>query len=74
MLGVEGKRLADMIYSTRESGAYGAKLSGAGVGDCMICLAPPDKASSVKKAIEEAGGQIIDVETNTEGVKVESSH
>src|SRR3989344_5840797 len=38
ILGVDGRKLADMIYSAREAGAYGAKLSGAGIGDCMIAL------------------------------------
>ncbi|MBI2020594.1 mevalonate kinase [Candidatus Daviesbacteria bacterium] len=71
-LGVEGKKLADMIYSAREAGAYGAKLSGAGIGDCMISLAPPSKAKAIKKAITQAGGKVLDVKTNVEGVRVES--
>jgi len=72
VLGVEGKKLADMIYAARDAGAYGAKLSGAGMGDCMIALAPPSKVSSVKKAIEKAGGQVINIRANVEGVRIES--
>lgn len=72
ILGVEGKKLADMIYAARETGAYGAKLSGAGIGDCMISIAPANKAQAVKEAIIAAGGQIIDVETNVEGVRIEA--
>ncbi len=71
-LGVEGGKLADMIYAAREAGAYGAKLSGAGMGDCMICLAPPSKVNAVKKAITKAGGQVINIKTNVEGVRIES--
>ncbi len=71
VLGVEGKRLANMIYVAREAGAYGAKLSGAGIGDCMIALSPVGKTSAVKKAITKAGGQVINVKTNVEGVRVE---
>lgn len=71
ILGVEGKKLADMIYGAREAGAYGAKLSGAGIGDCMIAIATDDTTQAVKAGITKAGGQIIDVETNAEGVKVE---
>lgn len=71
-LGVEGNKLADMIYAARDTGAYGAKLSGAGMGDCMIALAPPSKVRAVKEAITKAGGQVIDVKTNVEGVRVES--
>ncbi|MBU1031518.1 hypothetical protein KKE03_01180, partial [Patescibacteria group bacterium] len=70
-LGVEGKKLADMIYASREAGAYGAKLSGGGIGDCMMALAPKDKKHVVSNAITQAGGQIIDIEANVEGVKVE---
>lgn len=70
-LGVEGKKLADMIYAAREAGAWGAKLSGAGIGDCMIALAPPSKIKAVKEAINKAGGQVLDVAANTEGVKIE---
>lgn len=71
-LGVSTRKLADMIYSAREAGAYGAKLSGAGGGDCMIALSPEDKIQAVKDSIASAGGQIIDVETNAEGVRIEN--
>lgn len=71
VLGVEGKKLADMIYGARDAGAYGAKLSGSGIGDCMIALSPEEKKKDVKKAIIEAGGKVIDVETNVEGVRIE---
>ncbi|MBI3486259.1 mevalonate kinase [Candidatus Daviesbacteria bacterium] len=70
-LGVSTKKLADIIYAARENGAYGAKLSGAGGGDCMICLAPEEKIKSVKKAIEDAGGKVIEIKANEEGVRVE---
>ncbi len=70
-LGVEGKKLADMIYGARDGGAYGAKLSGGGIGDCMIALAPEDKVNSVKEGITAAGGQVIEVSANVEGARVE---
>ncbi len=71
ILGVEGKKLADMIYGARDAGAYGAKLSGSGIGDCMIALSSEENTKAVKQRITEAGGQVIDVETNVEGVRVE---
>lgn len=71
VLGVEGKKLAEMIYAARDAGAYGAKLSGAGIGDCMIAIAPPSKVQAVKSAITKAGGQVIGIKTNVEGVKIE---
>jgi len=70
-LGVEGKKLADMIYAARDAGAYGAKLSGAGIRDCMIALAPKNKTQAVKDGITSAGGQVIDIKANVEGVGIE---
>lgn len=70
-LGVSIPQLDRMIKSAQESGAYGAKLSGAGGGDCMIALVSQDKKSTVEKAIEKAGGEIINVKNNAEGVRVE---
>lgn len=70
-LGVEGKKLADMIYAAREAGAYGAKLSGAGIGDCMIAIAPPDKKQAVADTITQAGGQVINIKASVKGAKIE---
>lgn len=71
-LGVSSEKLEDMISGAKKAGAWGAKLSGAGAGDCMIALAPSDKREAIQKAIAEAGGQVIDVLPNEEGVRVES--
>ncbi len=70
-MGVSTQKLADMIYAARGSGAYGAKLSGAGGGDCIIALSPEGKKKAVEQAIIEAGGEILKVKTNAEGVRVE---
>lgn len=70
-LGVSSEKLSFMIYAARNAGAYGAKLSGAGGGDCMIALAPPSKKKAVEEAIEKMGGQILKVEVNAKGVKNE---
>jgi galactokinase len=67
--------LEEMCSSTLEAGAYGAKISGAGMGGSIIAL--------VKN--EEEGGKVIDACLNVgakngwlsrigEGVKVESAH
>ncbi len=70
-LGVSTQKLEDLISAAKKAGAWGAKLSGAGGGDCMICLAPNDKQQAIRKAIEEAGGEVIDVDTDAEGVRIE---
>ncbi len=71
-LGVSIPKLDDMINISLSAGAYGAKLSGAGGGDCMIALCPKDKELLVKAGITQAGGQVIGVKTNAEGVRIES--
>ncbi len=70
-LGVSSSRLSSLIYAVRDAGAYGAKLSGAGGGDCMVALASPEKTKAVKEAITKAGGEVIEVETGVEGVRIE---
>lgn len=71
-LGVSTQKLNEMIQAARKAGAYGAKLSGAGGGDCMIALVSSDNKDKVSQAIRNVGGQIIDVNVNAEGVKVDT--
>lgn len=70
-LGVSTDRLDGMIDSSIKSGAYGAKLSGAGGGDCMIAFGPEEKVLQIKKAITKAGGKVINVKSNASGVRIE---
>ena len=55
--GVEIGRLAAMTHAARDAGAYGAKLSGAGGGDCMIAVAPNHKTLTVKKQLQMQAGK-----------------
>lgn len=70
-LGVSTGKLSAMIHAARDAGAWGAKLSGAGGGDCMIALSSPGTKEAVSEAITKVGGQVIDVATNVEGVRIE---
>jgi mevalonate kinase len=71
-LGVSTEKLDRMVEAAVVAGAYGAKLSGAGGGDCIICLAPAEKKNQVEQSITQAGGEIISVTTNTRGMRVET--
>lgn len=71
-LGVSTPKLDNMISSAIMAGAYGAKLSGAGGGDCMIALVDETKRLDVEESIEKVGGEIIHVNVNTVGVTIES--
>ena len=70
-LGVSSKELSRLIFAAREGGAYGAKLSGAGGGDCMIALSSRGLKRKVETSIEKAGGIILRVKMNADGVKIE---
>lgn len=70
-LGVSTEKLEAMIAAAKHAGAWGAKLSGAGGGDCMICVTSDDKRERVKEAIVQAGGQVMDISVHTEGARVE---
>ena len=72
-LGVSTQKLEDLISAAKKAGAYGAKLSGAGGGDCMICLAPEGKEATIKEALKKAGGEVIDIRPNAEGLRIETT-
>jgi mevalonate kinase len=69
-LGVSIGKLDDMIGAAIKTGAFGAKLSGAGGGDCMIALVPEDKKQAVIDGINSMT-EAINVKTNAEGVRIE---
>ncbi|HVZ11567.1 MAG TPA: mevalonate kinase [Patescibacteria group bacterium] len=70
-LGVSIPKIDSMIEASLSAGAYGAKISGAGGGDCIIGLAPYNSLDTIKKSIESVGGNMVNVEPNSEGVKIE---
>lgn len=71
-LGVSSDRLDTMIEDALKAGASGAKLSGAGGGDCMIALVSEEKKKLVSEAVSKAGGTVIKVNPNAQGVRIES--
>lgn len=71
-LGVSSEILESLIVAANTAGAYGAKLSGAGGGDCMIAVAPIDKRQNIINAIKNSGGQIVEITANAPGVREEN--
>lgn len=65
-LGVSTMELSALVYAARNAGAYGAKLTGAGGGGCMVALT--DSQEEVAHAIENAGGKAIISRFTREGV------
>lgn len=70
-LGVSTPKLGKMISAAQKAGALGAKLSGAGGGDCMIALVNEKDKADVGKAIKKAGGQVVKLGFSAEGVRLE---
>ncbi|MCX8008842.1 MAG: mevalonate kinase [Patescibacteria group bacterium] len=68
-LGVSSDRLDTLVRAAKQGGALGAKLSGAGGGDCMIALVSEDSKISVEKAIQDAGGEVVSVSFHEQGVR-----
>lgn len=69
-IGVNTPELFDLIGAARSAGAYGAKLSGAGGGDCMIAWTDEKNPSDVVNAIKKAGGSVLNVNCNAGGVEL----
>jgi mevalonate kinase len=69
-LDVNTPSLARIIFAARGAGALGAKLSGAGGGDCMFAIIG-DNPGRVKEEMSAAGAQIVELETNAEGTRLE---
>jgi mevalonate kinase len=70
-VGVSNKILDKLVYAARKAGAYGAKLTGAGGGGCIIALAPSHKLKEVVDSIRKEGGSVFIARKTNEGVKID---
>ena len=70
-LGVSSVELDRLIEASKEAGAYGAKLSGAGGGDCMLAVVNKESKNRVEREIEAVGGEVMRVKLGAEGARVE---
>ncbi|MEO0561445.1 MAG: mevalonate kinase [Chloroflexota bacterium] len=70
-LGVNTGRLSRLVYAARDAGALGAKLSGAGGGDCMFAVAPAERRDAVEAALTAAEAEIVRLPLGGAGVRIE---
>lgn len=54
-IGVSSPALDRLVHAALEAGAWGAKLSGGGLGGTMLALAPPGKLQAIADALLRAG-------------------
>jgi len=73
-IGVGTRELSELVYASRGAGgAFGAKLTGAGGGGCMIALPRkgPEDVLKVMTAIAQARGEPFSVVTGCQGLRIE---
>lgn len=68
-LGASTPELDEICRVSLGAGADGAKLSGAGGGDCAIVLAKPERSENVRTALEHAGFATMTVTAGAQGVR-----
>lgn len=69
-LGVVTSKLNELILKARKAGALGAKISGAGGGDCLIALVDDSNSPKVAQALIEAGGEMVDTAITSKEVSI----
>jgi mevalonate kinase len=70
-LGVGHPALTRLVLAARSAGAFGAKLTGAGGGGCMVAVCPKGLKQRVAKAIESCNARAIVTGIDTEGARRE---
>jgi D-glycero-alpha-D-manno-heptose-7-phosphate kinase len=69
---ISTKTIDRIIETTRRKGALAGKVCGAGGGGCVVLLIEPDARERVEKAVVEAGGQLLPMHIDRQGVQVVS--
>jgi D-glycero-alpha-D-manno-heptose-7-phosphate kinase len=55
-----------------KNGALAAKVCGAGGGGCVLFLADPAQRDRVVRAVQAAGGRVLDARLARRGLRVKS--
>jgi len=69
---ISTKTIDRIIENARRKGALAGKVCGAGGGGCLILLIEPDARERVETAVEEAGGEVLPMKIDRDGVRVVS--
>ena len=69
-IGVSLPQLDALVNTAIDAGAYGAKLSGGGLGGNVLALVPPERAAAVSQALTKSGAvNIIPARFNLSGAE-----
>lgn len=69
MVGASSEELDRLIEASLKAGAFGAKLTGAGGGGCMIAIGPPEAFGAIEESIRRAGGTPYRVRMDSVGFR-----
>ncbi len=72
-LGVGHPALTRLVMAARAAGAFGAKMTGAGGGGCMVAICPPRLKNRVTGAITACDAQAFVTGIDTEGARKEKN-
>jgi len=72
-LGVGHSQLSRLVLASRSAGAFGAKITGAGGGGCMVALCAKPMRHRVAQAIQSCDARAIVTGIDTEGVRKEKN-
>ncbi|MHA1596713.1 MAG: mevalonate kinase [Candidatus Asgardarchaeia archaeon] len=72
-LGVSNIHLDKLVHTALESGALGAKLTGAGGGGCMVALVKNERMEEVASSMRKLGYSVYSTKLSKEGVRIEES-
>jgi D-glycero-alpha-D-manno-heptose-7-phosphate kinase len=67
---ISTKTIDRVIDGARRNGALAGKVCGAGGGGCVVLLIEPDARTRVEAAIVAAGGEVLPVTIDRQGVQV----
>lgn len=72
-LGVSNDTISEIVKIALRNGAYGSKLTGAGLGGCVISLGTKKELKKISRVLKERGFESFLINVDREGVKIESS-
>ncbi len=67
---ISTKTVDRIIESSRKKGALAGKVCGAGGGGCVVLLIEPEARGRVETAVLEAGGELLPMQIDRQGVTV----
>ncbi len=69
---ISTKTIDRIIENSRHKGALAGKVCGAGGGGCLVLLIEPDAREKVEQVVVDAGGQLLPMHIDRQGLTVVS--